>query len=98
MAYDSPVALRAALEQRLQSEAQATGIALNRLRRRVVFERIIFRIDAAEPGNVVGSEGLASALRARWNAATSAAAFAGPIPRLAASSSGRAWASRCRLP
>ena len=63
MAYDSPVALRTALEQRLQSEAQATGIALNRLRRRVVFERIVFRIDAAEPGRWVVKGGMALEVR-----------------------------------
>ena len=63
MAYDSPAALRTALEQRLQSEAQATGIALNRLRRRVVFERIVFRIDAAEPGRWVVKGGMALEVR-----------------------------------
>lgn len=63
MAYDSPAALRTALEQRLQSEAQATGIALNRLRRRVVFERIVFRLDAAEPGRWVVKGGMALEVR-----------------------------------
>ena len=63
MAYDSPAALRTALEQRLQSEAQATGIALNRLRRRVVFERIVFRIDVAEPGRWVVKGGMALEVR-----------------------------------
>jgi hypothetical protein len=63
MAYDSPAALRTALEQRLQAESLATGIALNRLRRRVVFERIIFRIDAAEPGRWVIKGGMALEIR-----------------------------------
>lgn len=63
MAYDSPAALRAALEQRLQTESQSTGVALNRLRRRVVFERIIARIDAAEPGRWVVKGGMALEVR-----------------------------------
>ena len=44
MSYGSAAALRAALEHRLQAEAQETGVALNRLRRRVVFERIVSRM------------------------------------------------------
>lgn len=39
MTYETPLALRAALEQRLLNQSEASGVGLDRLRRRVVFER-----------------------------------------------------------
>lgn len=51
MIYQSPQALRTALEHRLLLTSTQTGISLDRLRRRVMFERIIARIQAAEPGD-----------------------------------------------
>lgn len=49
MIYQSPQALRTALEHRLLVTSTESGISLDRLRRRVMFERIIARIQAAEP-------------------------------------------------
>ena len=44
MRYETAEAFRTALEQRLKNEAQATGIALLRLRKRVAFERFLARL------------------------------------------------------
>jgi hypothetical protein len=63
MRYDSPAALRAALEHRLHAQSLQSGVALNRLRRRVVFERIASRIDRAEPGRWVVKGGMALEVR-----------------------------------
>jgi hypothetical protein len=51
MTYQSAQALRTALESRLLTRSTQTGISLDRLRRRVIFERIIARVQAAEPGH-----------------------------------------------
>ena len=64
MKYSSSAALRAALEHRLQAEAQESGVALSRLRRRVVFERIVSRIESAEPARWVVKGGMA--LKSGW--------------------------------
>lgn len=63
MTYGTPVALRAALEQRLFNRSNETGIALDRLRRRVLFERIVARLEAAEPGRWVLKGGMALEVR-----------------------------------
>lgn len=63
MSYDTPQALRMALEQRLLTRSTETGIALDRLRRRVLFERVIARIEAAEPGRWVLKGGMALEVR-----------------------------------
>lgn len=63
MTYDSPHAFRAALEQRLLNRSEASGISLDRLRRRVLFERIVARLDAAEPGRWVLKGGMALEVR-----------------------------------
>lgn len=63
MTYETPLALRAALEQRLLNHSLETGVALDRLRRRVVFERIVARLDAAEPGRWVLKGGMALEVR-----------------------------------
>lgn len=47
MSYETPAALRAALEARLVNASRATGTDLDRLRRRVVFERILARLVTA---------------------------------------------------
>lgn len=48
--YATDGAFRVALEQRLLSKAQSTGVNLERLRRQVVLERLLARLEAAEPG------------------------------------------------
>lgn len=48
MRYETAEAFRTALEQRLKNEAQATGVALLRLRKRVAFERFLARLATAE--------------------------------------------------
>lgn len=63
MRYDSPQALRMALEQRLLTRSNETGIGLDRLRRRVVFERIVARPEVAEPGRWVLKGGMALEVR-----------------------------------
>jgi hypothetical protein len=59
MRYASPHALRTALEDRLLRRSQQTGISLDRLRRRVMFERIVARLEAADPGRWVLKGGMA---------------------------------------
>jgi predicted nucleotidyltransferase component of viral defense system len=63
MTYDSPQALRTALERRLLTTSQESGVALDRLRRRVLFERIVARIQVAEPGLWVLKGGMALEVR-----------------------------------
>jgi predicted nucleotidyltransferase component of viral defense system len=46
--YETAEAFRAALEQRLKNEAEATGMALMRLRKRVAFERFLARLATSE--------------------------------------------------
>lgn len=68
MTYETPAAFRMALEQRLLSRSNATEIALDRLRRRVVFERIVTRLQHAEPGVWVLKGGMALEVRLREHA------------------------------
>lgn len=63
MTYGTPTALRMALEQRLHSRSAATGVALDRLRRRVIFERAITRLQSSEPGRWVLKGGMALEVR-----------------------------------
>ncbi len=63
MTYETPQALRIALEHRLLARSTETGIGLDRLRRRVLFERIIARLQAAEPGQWVLKGGMALEVR-----------------------------------
>ncbi|HKR48967.1 MAG TPA: nucleotidyl transferase AbiEii/AbiGii toxin family protein [Pseudonocardiaceae bacterium] len=65
MTYQSAPALRTALERRLLARSAETGASLDRLRRRVMFERIIARIQAAEPGQWVLKGGMALEVRLR---------------------------------
>ncbi len=59
MTYKTAEALRMALEQRLLSRSEETKVSLDRLRRRVLFERIVSRLHAAEPGRWVLKGGMA---------------------------------------
>jgi predicted nucleotidyltransferase component of viral defense system len=61
--YRSLAAFRQALEQRLLTQARANGTDLNRLRRRVVFERILIRLTTIQPGMWVVKGGMAVELR-----------------------------------
>lgn len=63
MIYATPQALRIALEQRLLRRSAETGISLDRLRRRVVFERVVVRLQHAEPGLWVLKGGMALEVR-----------------------------------
>ena len=57
-----------ALEQRLHNQASESGISLDRLRRRVVFERVVSRLQVAEPGRWVLKGGMALEVRLRDDA------------------------------
>lgn len=63
MTYETAQAFRMALEQRLLSRSKQTKISLDRLRRRVLFERIVSRLQAAEPGLWVLKGGMALEVR-----------------------------------
>jgi len=63
MFYESPVAFRMALEQRLRNDSERSGVGHDRLRRQIVFERVAIRLDLAEPGCWVLKGGLALDLR-----------------------------------
>ncbi len=63
MTYRTPQALRMALEQRLLSRSNESGVGLDRLRRRVLFERIVARLESAEPGRWVLKGGMALEVR-----------------------------------
>lgn len=68
MTYKTAEALRMALEQRLLSHSKETKVSLDRLRRRVLFERIVSRLHAAEPGRWVLKGGMALEVRLRDDA------------------------------
>ena len=63
MTYDTPQAFRNALEQRLQNRSKEMGIPLDRLRRRVMFERLVARLEQSEPGAWVLKGGMALEVR-----------------------------------
>lgn len=63
MTYTTPQALRMALERRLGEQSLATGVSLDRLRRRVVFQRVFARLHAAQPGVWVLKGGMAMEVR-----------------------------------
>lgn len=67
MTYETSQAFRMALERRLVTRSTETGIAVDRLRRRVV-ERIVARLEAGEPGRWVLKGGMALEVRLRDNA------------------------------
>jgi predicted nucleotidyltransferase component of viral defense system len=68
--YETAKAFRTALEQRLKNEAQATGIALLRLRKRVAFERFLARLATSESSGWVLKGGFALELRLGLRART----------------------------
>lgn len=63
MTYETPQALRAALENRLRSQSEEDDIPLDRLRRRVIFQRLVTRLVRAEPGRWVLKGGMAMEVR-----------------------------------
>jgi hypothetical protein len=63
MTYDTPQALRMALEHRLLVRSEETGIGLDRLRRRVLFERLVARLEIAEPSQWILKGGMALEVR-----------------------------------
>jgi Nucleotidyl transferase AbiEii toxin, Type IV TA system len=63
VSYATPQALRTALEARIRNESTATGLSADRLRRRVVFQRIVTRLQRAEPGRWVVKGGMAMEVR-----------------------------------
>jgi len=63
--YGTPQALRTALEARIRNESAATGLSSDRLRRRVIFQRIVTRLQRAEPGRWVLKGGMALEVRLR---------------------------------
>lgn len=64
MTYATDAAYRAALEARLAARSRDTGVDLNRLRRRVVFERVLARLERGDPGRWILKGGMA--LEIRW--------------------------------
>jgi predicted nucleotidyltransferase component of viral defense system len=64
MPYESPGALRTALEARLRNEARERGVEFDRLRRRALFERLLVRLEVTGPGIWVLKGG--TALEVRW--------------------------------
>jgi predicted nucleotidyltransferase component of viral defense system len=63
MSYATAHALRTALEDPLHNRSTATGVSLDRLRRRVLFERIVARLQASAPGLWVLKGGMALEVR-----------------------------------
>lgn len=63
MRYRDAAALRQALEQRLRSRAAGDGARLARDRKRVVFERFLYRLAATAPGRWLLKGGFALDLR-----------------------------------
>jgi hypothetical protein len=64
VSYATDAAFRAALETRLATRSRDLGLDLSRLRRRVVFERLLARLERTEPGRWVLKGGMA--LEVRW--------------------------------
>lgn len=63
MSYSSAESLRQALEHRLAERSKATGLPIYRLRRRVLMERIVARLEHADPGRWVLKGGMALEVR-----------------------------------
>jgi hypothetical protein len=63
MAYESPAALRQALETRLGNQSRETGTDLVRLRRRAAFERLLVRLELGAPHRWVVKGGMALEIR-----------------------------------
>ena len=69
MKYRTAAAFRTALEARLKAE-QRDGVGISRLRKRVVFERLLARLQAVAPGAWVLKGGFALELRLGGSART----------------------------
>lgn len=63
MPYESPAALRQALEARLLRSARVDGIDLERLRRRTAYTRLLVRLATADPGRWILKGGMALEVR-----------------------------------
>src|SRR5690606_10447169 len=63
MKYDSGGAFRRALEKRLRDRSVQSGIALDRLRKMVAFDRFLARLIQVQPGQWVLKGGVALQLR-----------------------------------
>ena len=63
MTYDTPAALRTALETRLGTLARESGVDLERLRRRAAFERLLVRLELGAPGRWIVKGGMALEVR-----------------------------------
>lgn len=63
MAYESPAALRQALETRLGNRSRESGIDLERLRRRAAFERLLVRLELGAPRRWIVKGGMALEIR-----------------------------------
>lgn len=63
MHFETAAAFRMSLEQRILDESRRSGLALDRLRRRVIYERIVVRFTTAEPGLWVIKGGIALDVR-----------------------------------
>lgn len=59
MTYDTPAALRRAIEDRHLNAARERGSSVQRLRRKLAFERIVVRLDQNEPGAWIVKGGMA---------------------------------------
>ena len=57
MRYETLAAFRQALDRRLADEGRRLGVDPQRLRRRVVFERFLVRLEQADPGRWVLKDG-----------------------------------------
>lgn len=65
MSYRTPEALRTALGARIRDESMTNGLSPDRLRRRVVFQRIVARLQREDPGRWVLKGGMAMEVRLR---------------------------------
>ena len=63
MTYDTPASWRQAVEARLVNRARATGVDLDRIRRRLVVGRLLARLEAHQPGRWILKGGMALELR-----------------------------------
>lgn len=68
MRYQSAADFRTALETRLVNQSREEGVDLQRLRKRVVFERMLSRLERAQPGRWVLKGGIALEVRLRERA------------------------------
>jgi hypothetical protein len=63
MRYETARAFRTALETRLRSEAEKQAVSVNRLRKRVVFDRLLARLVVLSPDGWIVKGGVALELR-----------------------------------